>query len=129
MLGNSLPRMSSFFITPVTMKILLGLGVELVLALHIVQNIVLRFPFMKNATLKQKKRVLLIGLQAIDDPGWFPYHKILVHSIELYQGKIQKKNFHIIKQKASYNIEYWNHCLNHCFFNMSFHFLLSAVFK
>ena len=79
MLGNSLPRMSSFFITLVTMKTFLGLGVELVRALHIVQNI-LRFPFMRNATLRQKKRVL-IGLRAIDDPGWFPYHKILAQDM------------------------------------------------
>jgi hypothetical protein len=79
MLGNSLPRMSSFFITLVTMKTFLGLGVELVRALHIVQNI-LRFPLMRNATLRQKKRVL-IGLRAIDDPGWFPYHKILAQDM------------------------------------------------
>jgi hypothetical protein len=79
MLGNSLPRMSSFFITLVTMKTFLGLGVELVRALHIVQNI-LRYPLMRNATLRQKKRVV-IGLRAIDDPGWFPYHKILAQDM------------------------------------------------
>lgn len=79
MLGNSLPRMSSFFITLVTMKTFLGLGVELVRALHIVQNI-LRYPLLRNATLRQKKRVV-IGLRAIDDPGWFPYHKILAQDM------------------------------------------------
>jgi hypothetical protein len=61
------------------MKTFLGLGVELVRALHIVQNI-LRYPLMRNATLRQKKRVV-IGLRAIDDPGWFPYHKILAQDM------------------------------------------------
>mmetsp|Transcript_3109 Transcript_3109/g.5787 ORF Transcript_3109/g.5787 Transcript_3109/m.5787 type:complete len:1064 (-) Transcript_3109:263-3454(-) len=79
MLGNSLPRMSSFFISLVTMKTFLGLGVELVRALHIVQSL-LRYIFFPKATLRMKKKVLL-GMRAIDDPGWFPFHKILAQDM------------------------------------------------
>lgn len=79
LLGNSLPRMSSFFISLVTMKTFLGLGVELVRALHIVQSL-LRYFLFPNATLRMKKKVIL-GMRAIDDPGWFPFHKILAQDM------------------------------------------------
>lgn len=79
MLGNSLPRMSSFFISLVTMKTFLGLGVELVRALHIVQSL-LRYILFPNVTLRMKKKVLF-GMRAIDDPGWFPFHKILAQDM------------------------------------------------
>ena len=79
MLGNSLPRMSSFFISLVTMKSFLGLGVELVRAISIVQSL-LRYLIVPNATLRMKKRVIL-GMRAIDDPGWFPFHKILAQDM------------------------------------------------
>jgi len=79
MLGNSLPRMSSFFISLVTMKSFLGLGVELVRAISIVQSL-LRYIIVPNATLRQKKKVI-IGMRAIDDPGWFPFHKILAQDM------------------------------------------------
>lgn len=79
MLGNSLPRMSSFFITLVTMKSFLGLGVELVRTLHIVQTGV-RYLIFPNATLREK-RLVRLGMRAIDDPGWFPFHKILAQDM------------------------------------------------
>uniref|UniRef100_A0A7S3QEH8 CSC1/OSCA1-like 7TM region domain-containing protein n=2 Tax=Chaetoceros debilis TaxID=122233 RepID=A0A7S3QEH8_9STRA len=79
MLGNSLPRMSSFFITLVLMKTFLGLGVELVRLFSIVQSL-LRYPIIRNATLRMKKNVI-IGMRAIDDPGWFPYHKVLAQDM------------------------------------------------
>ena len=79
MLGNSLPRMSSFFITLVTMKSFLGLGFELVRAISIVQSL-LRYLIVPNATLRMKKKVIL-GMRAIDDPGWFPFHKILAQDM------------------------------------------------
>jgi len=79
MLGNSLPRMSSFFITLVTMKTFLGLGVELVRVLSIVQSMI-RYLIIPNATLRGKKNVT-IGMRAIDDPGWFPFHKILAQDM------------------------------------------------
>jgi len=79
MLGNSLPRMSSFFITLVTMKSFLGLGVELVRTLSIVQS-GLRYLLFPNATLREK-RLVRIGMRAIDDPGWFPFHKILAQDM------------------------------------------------
>ncbi len=79
MLGNSLPRMASFFITLVTMKTFLGLGAELVRFLSIVQSMV-RFTLMRNATLRRKKSPM-IALRAIDDPGWFPFHKILAQDM------------------------------------------------
>lgn len=79
MLGNSIPRMSSFFITLVTMKTFLGLGVELVRAISIVQSL-LRYLIVPNATLRLKKNVI-IGMRAIDDPGWFPFHKVLAQDM------------------------------------------------
>eukprot|EP00548_Thalassiothrix_antarctica_P001027 CAMPEP_0194131254 /NCGR_PEP_ID=MMETSP0152-20130528/2063_1 /TAXON_ID=1049557 /ORGANISM="Thalassiothrix antarctica, Strain L6-D1" /LENGTH=710 /DNA_ID=CAMNT_0038825983 /DNA_START=1149 /DNA_END=3281 /DNA_ORIENTATION=- len=79
MLGNSLPRMSSFFITFVTMKTFLGLGVELVRTLSLVQSLV-RYLIFPNATLRIQ-RSSFIGLRAIDDPGWFPFHKILAQDM------------------------------------------------
>lgn len=79
MLGNSLPRMSSFFITLVTMKTFLGLGAELVRCLSIVQSIV-RFTLLRGATLR-KKKFPVIALRAIDDPGYLPFHKILAQDM------------------------------------------------
>jgi hypothetical protein len=79
LLGNSLPRMSSFFITFVTMKTFLGLGVELVRTMSLVQSL-LRFVLFPNATLRMKRNTV-IGLRAIDDPGWFPFHKILAQDM------------------------------------------------
>jgi hypothetical protein len=67
MLGNSLPRMSSFFITFVTIKTFLALGVEMVRTVALVQS-TLRYILFPNATLRTKRSVLL-GMRAIDDPG------------------------------------------------------------
>jgi hypothetical protein len=78
-LGNSLPKMSSFFITLVTMKSFLGLGMELVRTLSIVQQIA-RYILFPVSTLREKKNVR-IGMRAIDDPGWFPFHKILAQDM------------------------------------------------
>jgi len=67
LLGNSLPRMSSFFVTFVTMKTFLGLGVELVRTFSIIQSI-LRYICCPFLTLRQRRKVLL-GFRPIDDPG------------------------------------------------------------
>ena len=56
MLGNSLPKMSSFFITFVTMKAFLGLGVELVRIISLVQSS-LRYLLFPNSTLRQQRAV------------------------------------------------------------------------
>eukprot|EP00814_Leptocylindrus_danicus_P006342 CAMPEP_0116008806 /NCGR_PEP_ID=MMETSP0321-20121206/3071_1 /TAXON_ID=163516 /ORGANISM="Leptocylindrus danicus var. danicus, Strain B650" /LENGTH=846 /DNA_ID=CAMNT_0003477677 /DNA_START=349 /DNA_END=2889 /DNA_ORIENTATION=- len=79
MLGNSLPRMSSFFITFVTMKTFLGLGVELVRTVSVIQSL-LRLVFCPLSTLRQK-RSIRCGCRSIDDPGWFPFHKILAQDM------------------------------------------------
>ena len=79
MLGNSLPRMSSFFITFVLIKAFLALGVEMVRTLALVQA-TLRYILFPNATLRTKRSVLL-GMRAIDDPGWFPFHKVLAQDM------------------------------------------------
>ena len=79
MLGNSLPRMSSFFITFVTMKTFLSLGVELVRIVSLIQGAI-RALFFPNATLR-RKRSIIFGCRAIDDPGWFPFHKILAQDM------------------------------------------------
>ena len=71
--------MSSFFITLVTMKSILGLGVELVRTLSIVQSGV-RYLLFPNSTLPEK-RLVRLGMRAIDDPGWFPFHKILAQDM------------------------------------------------
>jgi len=79
MLGNSLPRMSSFFITFVTIKTFLALGFELVRTMALVQAS-LRYILFPNATLRTQ-RTPIMGMRAIDDPGWFPFHKILAQDM------------------------------------------------
>ena len=79
MLGNSLPRMSSFFVSFVTIKTFTGLGVEISRIVSILQNAILLilFPY---STLRAK-RSTRIGMRAIDDPGWFNQHKILAQDM------------------------------------------------
>jgi hypothetical protein len=79
MLGNSLPRMSSFFISFVTIKTFLGLGMELVRTMSLIQATV-RYFLVPNATLRTARSVVA-GMRAIDDPGWFPFHKILAQDM------------------------------------------------
>ena len=79
MLGNSLPRMSSFFITFVTIKTFLALGVEMVRILALVQATT-RYILFPNATLRTR-RTIIAGMRSIDDPGWFPFHKILAQDM------------------------------------------------
>ncbi|KAL9188190.1 hypothetical protein ACHAXT_006568 [Thalassiosira profunda] len=79
MLGNSLPRMSSFFVTFVTIKTFTGLGVEISRMVSIIQSS-LRLLLFPNSTLRAQRSVR-IGLRAIDDPGWFNYHKILAQDM------------------------------------------------
>jgi Calcium-dependent channel, 7TM region, putative phosphate/Late exocytosis, associated with Golgi transport/Cytosolic domain of 10TM putative phosphate transporter len=79
MLGDSLPRMSSFFITFVAIKTFLGLGVELVRIVALFQAAV-RYMLFPNATLRAK-RTVIAGMRPVDDPGWFPFHKILAQDM------------------------------------------------
>lgn len=79
MLGNSLPHMSSFFITFIIIKAFFGLGLELVRFISLGQA-VLRYALFPNATLRTQRSILL-GMRAIDDPGWFPFHKILAQDM------------------------------------------------
>ena len=78
-LGNSLPRMSSFFITFVTIKTFLGLGMELVRLMALVQASI-RYLVFPTATLRTR-RTPFVGMRSIDDPGWFPFHKILAQDM------------------------------------------------
>jgi len=50
------------------------LGVELVVQSGI------RYILFPNATLRKKWQVR-IGMRAFDDPGWFPFHKILAQDM------------------------------------------------
>ncbi len=79
MLGNSLPRMSSFFVSFVTIKTFTGLGVEISRIVSIVQNaiLIILFPY---STLRAKRSTRL-AMRAIDDPGWFNQHKILAQDM------------------------------------------------
>ena len=79
MLGNSLPRMSSFFVSFVTIKTFTGLGVEISRIVSILQNAILLilFPY---STLRAK-RSTRFAMRAIDDPGWFNQHKILAQDM------------------------------------------------
>ena len=79
MLGNSLPKMSSFFITFVTIKTFFGLGLELVRTMSLVQATI-RFVLVRNQTLRTLRSVVM-GLRSIDDPGWFAFHKILAQDL------------------------------------------------
>jgi len=79
MLGNSLPAMSSFFVSFVTIKTFSGLGVEISRVVGIIQSSLLLIIF-PNSTLRAR-RSTRIGMRAIDDPGWFNYHKILAQDL------------------------------------------------
>jgi hypothetical protein len=79
MLGNSLPHMSSFFITFIIIKAFFGLGLELVRFISLFQA-VLRYALFPNATLRTQRSIVL-GMRAIDDPGWFAFHKILAQDM------------------------------------------------
>lgn len=79
MLGNSLPRMSSFFITFVTIKTFLGIGFELVRTMALIQATA-RYLLFPNETLRSK-RTPIGAMRTIDDPGWFPFHKILAQDM------------------------------------------------
>jgi Calcium-dependent channel, 7TM region, putative phosphate/Late exocytosis, associated with Golgi transport/Cytosolic domain of 10TM putative phosphate transporter len=79
LLGTSLPRLSAFFITFVTVKTFLGLGFELVRIMSLLQATA-RFLLFPNATLRMK-RSPMASIRAIDDPGWFPFHKILAQDM------------------------------------------------
>lgn len=79
MLGNSLPRMSSFFISFVLVKAFFGLGVELVRTTALLQAAI-RYFLIPNATFRMS-RSIVAGMRAIDDPGWFPFHKILAQDL------------------------------------------------
>jgi len=78
-LGDSLPRMSSFFVTFVTLKTFVGLGVELVRFVALAQGF-LRYVLFPNSTLREQRSIRL-GMRAIDDPGWFAFHKILAQDM------------------------------------------------
>ncbi|KAL7515079.1 hypothetical protein ACHAXN_013037 [Cyclotella atomus] len=79
MLGNSLPRLSSFFVSFVTIKTFIGLGVEISRIVSIMQAAALLIIF-PNSTLRAKRSTRL-GMRAIDDPGWFMYHKVLAQDM------------------------------------------------
>jgi hypothetical protein len=79
MLGNSLPRLSSFFVSFVTIKTFIGLGVEISRIVSIMQAAALLTIF-PNSTLRAKRSTRL-GMRAIDDPGWFMYHKVLAQDM------------------------------------------------
>eukprot|EP00934_Nitzschia_sp_Nitz4_P003426 Nitzschia sp. Nitz4//scaffold25_size161228//3967//7344//NITZ4_002409-RA/size161228-processed-gene-0.175-mRNA-1//-1//CDS//3329544523//3416//frame0 len=79
MLGDSLPAMSSYFITFVTIKAFFGLGLELVRTMALCQAVV-RYGLVPDPTLRQA-RSIVAGMRAIDDPGWFPFHKILAQDL------------------------------------------------
>lgn len=78
-LGNSLPGLSSFFITFVIMKTFLGLGMELVRLVSVIQAC-LCYIWFQSATLRQR-RTPFFGMRSIDDPGWFAFHKILAQDM------------------------------------------------
>ena len=71
--------MSSFFITYAFLKTFLGLGLELVRLVSLVQQVI-RFVLFPNSTLREKRSIRM-GMRAIDDPGWFPFHKILAQDM------------------------------------------------
>ena len=78
-LGHSLPNMSSFFVSFVTIKAFLGLGFEISRFVSIGQSALLLL-FFPNSTLREQRSTRLC-MRAIDDPGWFNYHKILAQDM------------------------------------------------
>jgi hypothetical protein len=71
--------MSSFFVSFVTLKTFVGLGVELVRFVALAQGF-MRYVLFPNSTLREQRSIRM-GMRAIDDPGWFPFHKILAQDM------------------------------------------------
>lgn len=61
------------------MKSFLGLGIELVRTMSIIQAC-LRYLLFPMSTLRSQRSVRM-GLRSIDDPGFFPFHKILAQDM------------------------------------------------
>jgi len=66
-LGYALPKTSSFFCYYVILKSSLGLGVELVRVVPILQSLI-RATFFHNKTVRDRRKVIA-GIRPIDDPG------------------------------------------------------------
>lgn len=78
-LGYALPKTSSFFCYYVILKSSLGLGVELVRVVPILQSLI-RATFFHNKTVRDRRKVIA-GIRPIDDPGWMPMHKIFAQDM------------------------------------------------
>ena len=86
LLAGKIPGMASFFITFVLIKTFLGLGVELVRTMSLIQAI-LRYLCIPNPTLRMQRQNF-IGMRSIDNPGWFPFHKILAQDMLLVVASV-----------------------------------------
>ena len=78
-LGYALPKTSSFFCYYIILKSSLGLGVELVRVVPILQALI-RAAFFHNGTIRDRRKVIA-GIRPIDDPGWMPMHKIFAQDL------------------------------------------------
>jgi hypothetical protein len=78
-LGYALPKTSSFFCYYIILKSSLGLGVELVRVVPILQSLI-RAAFFHNGTIRDRRKVIA-GIRPIDDPGWMPMHKIFAQDL------------------------------------------------
>ena len=80
LLGYALPKTSSFFCYYIILKSSLGLGVELVRIVPILQGLIRLSPICHHNTLRDRRKVI-VGIRPIDDPGWMPIHKIFAQDV------------------------------------------------
>ena len=76
LLGYALPKTSSFFSYYVVLKASVGLGVELVRIVPIIQSLI-RIYCLNLSTFREKRSLILNTLRPVDDPGFVPIHKVL----------------------------------------------------
>ncbi|GMI08684.1 hypothetical protein TrLO_g12663 [Triparma laevis f. longispina] len=80
LLGYALPKTSSFFCYYIILKSSLGLGVELVRVVPIIQGLLRLSPLCHHNTLRDRRKVIA-GIRPIDDPGWMPIHKVFAQDM------------------------------------------------
>jgi hypothetical protein len=80
LLGDSLPKVSGFFMSYIVIKVFTGLGIEIIrFAAWFVHF--LKVNFTPHQTARDKDTVYLNGIREIHNPGWFPIAKIYAQDL------------------------------------------------
>jgi hypothetical protein len=79
-LGESLPQVSGFFCSYLTIKALSGASLEISRLMPYVQHL-LKIWFTPHTTPRDRKTVIIGAIRTLDNPGWFPYAKFLAQDM------------------------------------------------